>query len=63
MRDDTPDDHDYERQIYVLLSCTGEKYLESKVEFIDIEEDIMGRDMLTFTCPVCSQKHTSMRFG
>ena len=54
---------DYERPIYVLLPCTQEKMLESKVTFEGIEEDILGRDMLTFTCPKCGQKHQSMRFG
>ena len=54
---------DYEREITVLLPCTGEKLSESKVEFDNIEEDFQGRDWLTFTCPRCNQKHQSFRYG
>jgi len=30
---------------------------------LDIEEDEMGRDVLTFTCPKCGATSRSLRFG
>ena len=36
---------------------------EEKVEFISIEEDIQGHDVLTFRCPDCHTVQKSKRFG
>ena len=36
---------------------------ETKVEFIDIEEDIQGHDVMTFKCPVCKKERRSKRLG
>ena len=52
-----------ERPIYVMLACTQDKIDERMVKFIDIQEDIQGRDVLTFQCPKCNRTHTSLRFG
>lgn len=57
------DDIFYEKRIYVNLSCCGEKVDEREVEFENIEEDMQGRDILTFKCPICGETHTSFRFG
>ena len=36
---------------------------EKTVEFLNIEEDIHGRDKLTFKCPVCGTENKSLRVG
>lgn len=49
----------------VLVRCPrcGEVHNESDVVFIDIAEDMEGRDVLTFTCPHCGEDVQSLRFG
>ena len=49
--------------IYVMLTCTGDKIDEQDVKFENIEEDMQGRDILTFKCPECGEIHKSLRFG
>jgi DNA-directed RNA polymerase subunit M/transcription elongation factor TFIIS len=53
----------YEPAVQVVLSCDGDRISEDEVEFINIEEDIQGRDRLTFKCPRCHENHTSYRLG
>lgn len=53
----------YYREIKVVLSCTGDYVNEKDVEFVDISEDIQGRDKMTFVCPECGEQHTSYRLG
>lgn len=36
---------------------------ESKVKFENIEEDIQGKDILYFECPVCKTQQKSHRVG
>lgn len=36
-------------------SC-NEWHQADKVEFLNIEEDIQGRDQMTFTCPSCKYR-------
>ena len=55
--------HSFERIIQVRLDCTGELVDEQEVEFVNIEEDFFGADMLTFKCPVCGENHKSNRYG
>jgi hypothetical protein len=62
-QEDIPDLEAYERPITVILSCTKERMNEQEVTFLNIAEDIQGRDCLTFVCPKCGQDHTSFRFG
>lgn len=52
-----------ERIIYVMVPCIKDWVDETKVEFIDISEDIQGRDVLTYKCPICEKIHTSLRCG
>lgn len=54
---------EYRRPIRVHLPCTDEWVEESDVEVANIEEDIQGRDVLTFRCPVCAEYHKSLRVG
>ena len=49
--------------IYVMLECTSDKVPEKEVDATNIEEDMMGRDVLTFDCPNCGEEHKSLRFG
>lgn len=55
--------YQYQRAIQVALSCNGDRVDEKDVTFLNIEEDFQGRDLLTFTCPVCSETHKSYRLG
>lgn len=49
--------------IKVILSCTREQVDESDVEILDIAEDALGQDVLSFRCPVCAEIHQSLRRG
>jgi len=49
--------------IKVYLSCTQEWVPEKTVKALNIEEDIQGRDRLTFECPKCRKQHDSLRVG
>jgi hypothetical protein len=53
----------HHRPVKVILECTKEWIDESAVEFLNIEEDMEGKDLLTFKCPVCKQEHKSHRIG
>jgi len=53
----------YKRTIFVRCSTCKEDFDEQKVEFLNIEEDIQGRDIMTFKCPKCQTKQRSHRFG
>jgi hypothetical protein len=50
------------RAIKVVV-CNGDMVDEANVEFLNIEEDIQGADVLTFRCPVCGEPHKSRRYG
>mgnify|MGYP003132491330 CR=1 FL=1 len=47
----------------IKVSCNDCKRStdESTVEFVNIEEDIQGRDVLTFVCPYCNTTQKSYR--
>jgi hypothetical protein len=49
--------------VWVMTPCRNEWVSEELVEFIDISEDIQGRDLLTYKCPFCAETHTSLRCG
>lgn len=51
------------REIEVLLECSGDYIPEHEVEFLSIEEDFEGRDVMTFKCPECGKAHKSHRFN
>lgn len=52
-----------ERKCKVILSCVEQYIDEDKVKFIDIEEDFLGRDILTFECPKCGEIQKSFVLG
>lgn len=49
----------------VKVRCkTCDKWIdEIYVEFLNVEEDFSGRDLLTFVCPKCKTKQKSIRVG
>jgi len=49
----------------VIVTCQqATEYLETEeVEFLNIEEDMQGRDVMTFKCPLCGEIHKSLVFG
>jgi len=55
------DFYEYKKRIKVKCSKCGWLY-EDDVEFINIEEDIQGADVLTFKCK-CGKVRKSRRFG
>lgn len=52
-----------ERAIYVTCPRCHTRHDERAVEFVDISEDIQGRDLLTFVCPTCYETVRSYRIG
>jgi len=55
--------YQYRKPINVVLACTREEVNEEDVDILDLSEDPMGRDVLTFRCPVCAEYHKSYRIG
>lgn len=51
----------YERKITVYCKKCLQWIKEEETDFVDIEEDIQGRDCLTFICPVCKTTQKSYR--
>jgi len=54
---------DGDNMVEVLCEKCGINIDEGEVEVIDIEEDVYGRDILTFVCPYCKTKQKSTRRG
>ena len=40
-----------ERKSYVRCPNCLQEHFTDEVEFLDIEEDMIGRDVMTFVCP------------
>jgi hypothetical protein len=53
----------FKRTIRVRCSVCKKEFDESKVEFLNIQENIFGQDEMTFKCPVCKKPQTSLRRG
>lgn len=48
----------------ITVRCPKCGWMDEKdVKFINIEEDMMGRDVLTFECPTCKMTRKSNRHG
>jgi len=45
-----------------IVKCTecSKNHLTSKVEFLNIEEDMQGRDVMHYTCPITKQPTKSL---
>lgn len=53
----------YKKVIRVYCTECKDWQDEKKVEFLNIEEDIQGADVLTFKCPGCGTTQKSRRYG
>ncbi len=53
----------YETSILVICPHCKQYLNEEEVEFINLEEDMEGKDRLTFKCPLCHKEGTSHRLG
>ena len=49
----------------IQVFCTGcDLWMdEREVEFVNIEEGMLGEDILTFNCPYCKEEQRSKRLG
>jgi RNase P subunit RPR2 len=54
---------DYRPEIRVWCKECKEWIEESKTTFVDISEDIQGKDLLTFKCPTCHTEQQSHRIA
>ena len=59
------DEHieDWRPAIKVMCGKCKDWIPEDETEFLDIEEDIQGADVLTFKCPHCKTTQKSRRYG
>lgn len=55
--------YQYEKKIRVNCGKCHKWINEKDTEFVDIEEDFQGADVLTFICPICKTEQKSRRFG
>lgn len=53
----------WQPSIYVFCTTCNEYVDEEKIKFVNIEEDMLGHDILTFICPKCKQQKRSKRLG
>ena len=51
------------RTIQVTCTACKKTHDEADVEFVGIEEDIQGRDLLEFVCPDCGETVKAYRRG
>jgi len=48
----------------IKVNCSDCRIInEADTEFINIESDIMGQDVLTFRCNFCGMQRKSLRFS
>lgn len=41
--------------LYVNCPKCGEKHYQGEIETLDVEEDIQGFDIITYTCPATGE--------
>lgn len=51
-----------ERKMFVRCEC-GEEHDSEEVEFLNVESDIQGRDVLTFLCSCSEDTQKSLVFS
>jgi hypothetical protein len=49
-----------ERKMIVLCAECSEEHDTTKVEFVDVEEDFQGRDVMYFICPITKTEAKSL---
>jgi hypothetical protein len=49
---------------FVIPDCDHSQRVDTEaVKFVDIAEDMQGRDELTYVCPICGEEHTGLVYG
>lgn len=48
-----------EKFIVICTECS-EEHLTTEVEFLNVEEDMQGRDVMYFVCPVTTTESKSL---
>jgi len=51
-----------QRFIVICPECS-EEHLTTEVEFLNVEEDIQGRDVMFFVCPITKTPTKSLVYG
>ena len=51
------------KECTVICRECSEEHLTADVEFLNIEEDIQGRDIMHFICPLTNTETKSMVYG
>lgn len=53
------------RPLVMFVKCTkcGEEHYSDEIEVENVEEDIMGRDVLTFVCPETNNTTESLVYS
>ena len=49
--------------IMLIQECNSERVDEQDVNCTNIEEDMQGKDVVTFICLSCNKEHKSLRLG
>ena len=49
--------------LFVNCSKCGEKHYQGEIETLNIEEDIQGFDIITYTCPVTGEETKAYVLG
>jgi len=49
--------------MYVICDQCHQNHAPDEVEFVNVEEDIYGRDLITFVCPVTQQQTDSLVYN
>jgi len=55
--------YQFEPKVKVICPTCKNLFNEDDVAFVNIEEDIQGRDVLTFECPICKEPKKAYRLG
>jgi hypothetical protein len=52
-----------ERKFIVICRECSEEHITNEIEFLNIEEDIQGRDIMHFLCPITKTETKSLVYG
>ena len=52
-----------QRDFFVFCASCGERHNVKDVKFLNIEEDMLGRDVMEFECPETFSNVKSLVFG
>lgn len=50
----------FDSRLFVVCKHCRQDFHTDSVEFLNIEEDIQGRDLMTFKCPTCHREEKSL---